>query len=184
MGWVDEEETKRSEESAKGYLKIVEGDNRFQLLTHCARSAVKWTGSKYEPAEEGDTNISIKGVCWVLQDGVIKKAELPYTATKAIRGLQEKPETSFDEFPMPYAVNLTAKNAGSKEVEYFLIASRKDTPIPEEILKELATKPSPEEMVEKMKEKAVSPAKVTTKNRDYPEMNESNNAESDLPFEL
>jgi len=34
--WVDKAEEKRDEERSKEYFKIVEGDNRFVLLSHCA----------------------------------------------------------------------------------------------------------------------------------------------------
>jgi len=159
MDWVDKKEAQTKD--GGDYFNIVEGDNRFQLLTHLAPQPLKWTGTKYEPAEEGDTGISIKGVGWVLQDGIIKLAKLPYTVVKAVRVLQNDEETRFEEFPMPYALNVKAQGAGTKEVEYNVIPSRKETPVPASVLTELAKKPTPEEMVEKMKNK-VSQAKVTT----------------------
>ena len=90
MNWVDEVKT------GGDYFEIKEGDNKIQLLTHASPLRLKWTGMKYEPAEEGDTNISIKGVCWVLQDGVVKLAKLPYTVVKAVRELQKDDDYSFD----------------------------------------------------------------------------------------
>lgn len=149
MDWVD----KKEQEQGKDYFDMVEGENRFQLLTHCAPQALKWTGTKYEPAEEGDTNISIKGVCWVLQDDVIKLAKLPYTVVKAIRALQNDPDYAFEEFPMPRVIKVNAKGAGTKEVEYSVIPSPKEVTVSKEVMEELAKKPTPEEMVEKMKGK-------------------------------
>lgn len=172
MNWVDEQEKKLAENS--NFFDIVEGDNRFQLLTYTAPFPLKWTGTTYEPAEEGDTDISIKGVCWVLQDGKIKLAKLPYTAVKQIKALMEDPDYAFDEFPMPRAVNLKAKNAKTKEVEYSLIPSPKETPISTEILEELAKKPTPEEVVEKEKGKKVeAPENVAATPEVHPE---------DIPF--
>lgn len=153
MSWIDEQEKKNAEEKSKDYFNVVEGDNRFQLLTHIAPYPVKWTGTKYEPAKEGDTDASIKGVCWVLQDGEIKSANLPYTAVKQIRELMQDPDYTFDSFPMPRLVNLKAKGAGTKEVDYLVVPSPKETPVSEEILAKLANKPTPEEMVEKLKGK-------------------------------
>lgn len=158
MDWVDAREAEHKETQGKDYFNIVEGENRFQLLTHCAPFAQKWTGSKYEPAEEGDTNISIKGVCWVLQDETIKLAKLPYTVVKAIRSLQNDPDYAFEEFPMPRVIKVNAKGAGTKEVEYSVIPSPKEIKVSKEILAELSKKPTPEEMVDKMKGK-VSPRK-------------------------
>lgn len=147
MDWVENMAPKGD------YFDVQEGDNRVQLLSHCAPLALKWTGSKYEPAEEGDTNVSIKGVCWVLQDGVIKSAKLPYTVVKAIRELMQDEDYAFSEFPMPRVINVKAKNAGSKEVEYQVVPAPKETEVSSEILEQLAAKPSPEEMVEKLKGK-------------------------------
>jgi len=161
MTWVDEREKAAQEEAGSGYFKIQEGDNRIQLLSHCAPYALKWTGSRYEPAEEEDTNKSWKGVCWVLQDGVIKSATLPYTVVKSIKELMQDDDYAFDEFPMPRMVNIRAVGAGTKEVVYNVIPSPKEAPVAAETLKELATKPTPEEMVEKMR--------GTEKKPDYPE---------------
>lgn len=170
MAWVDEVEVKQTGD----YFNIADGDNRIQLLTHCAPLPQVWDNAlkKYRPAEEGDKNISIKGVAWVLQDGVIKQAKLPYTVVKAIRELQNDQDYAFTEFPMPRMINIKAKNAGTKEVEYQVVPSPKETAIPKDILTELSAKPSPEDIVEKIKGK-VSQAKPV----DYPEPDES-----EIPF--
>lgn len=174
MEWVDQKEAEIKKASAEGYFDIVEGDNRIQLLTHCAAYPVKWTGSKYEPAQEGDTGVSIKGVCLVLHDGKIKDASLPYTVVKAVRELMQDPDYAFVEFPMPRLINIKAKNAGTKEVEYTVIPSPRETPVSAEILKELAQKPTPEEMVEKKK------GKVASGNLEKPQTEELN--PENIPF--
>lgn len=147
MDWIDEVKT------GGEFFDIKEGDNRFQLLSHLAPLALKWTGQKYEPAEEGDTNVSIKGVGWVLQDDVIKLAKLPYTVVKAIRELMNDEDYAFSDFPMPRLVNVKAKDAGTKEVTYTVVPSPKETEVSSEILEQLSQKPTPEEMVEKLKGK-------------------------------
>lgn len=176
MSWVDEIESRQSEDRSKDYFNIVEGDNRIQLLSHCAPLPQVWDNvtKKYRIAEDGDKNVSIKGVCWVLQDGVIKSAKLPYTVVKAVRELQNEPDYAFDTFPMPRMINIKAKNAGTKEVEYNVIASPKETVVSKEILAELANKPTPEEVVEKIKGK-VSQAKPV----EYPEADIN---PDDIPF--
>lgn len=153
MDWVDKQEKVNEEKRSEGYFSIEEGDNRIQLLTHCEPLPQKWTGQKYEVAQEGDTGVSIKGVCWVLQDGKIKEAKLPYTVVKAIRALQNDPDYQFEEFPMPRLINIKAKGAGTKEVEYSVIPSPKETTVTPEILAELKARPTPEELVEKLKGK-------------------------------
>lgn len=164
--WVDKQEEKVKAERSKDYFNIIEGKQNFVLLSHCAPLAQVWSGNKYRAAEEGDRNISIKGVCWVLQseDGIpyIKQAKMPYSIVRSIRELQQNPEWEF-ELPFPHTLTLGAKNAGTKEVEYSLTPSPKKIVIPAEILEELKKKPTPEEIVEKIKGKAddtkVSPSK-------------------------
>lgn len=177
MEWIDKREEQNKETQGKDYFNIVEGENRFQLLTHCAPQALKWTGTKYEPAEEGDTNVSIKGVCWVLQDEVIKLAKLPYTVVKAIRALQNDPDYAFEEFPMPRVIKVNAKGAGTKEVEYSVIPSPQIISTKAEVFLELKKKPTPEEMVEKMKGK-VSPRNQLTDQSSL--SNEAN--DQDIPW--
>ena len=148
--WVDQKEEKDAEERSKGYFKIQEGKQQFMLLSHFAPLAQVWTGSKYRAAEEGDTNVSMKGVCWVLQDGLVKQAKMPYTIVKAIRALRDDPEWGFT-LPFPHPLTLTAKGAGTKEVEYTLTPSPKVAPLSQEILDELAKKPTPEQIVDRIK---------------------------------
>lgn len=157
MDWADQ-----VEKSSGEYFKIQEGDNRIQLLSHLAPYALKWTGSRYEPADEGDQNVSHKGVGWVLQDGLIKSATLPYTVVRAIKELMNDPDYAFEEFPMPRLINIRAKGAGTKEVEYTVVPAPKEVEVSAEILAHLKEKMSPEDFVEKMRtsEKSkVSPEK-------------------------
>lgn len=159
--WVDEEMKRQEEVRSDLYFAIEEGDNRIQMLSHVAPFPQVWVQAekKYRPAVEGDTNVSIRGVCWVLQDGKIKEAKLPYTVVKAVRELMQDEEWSFEEFPMPRQINIKAKNAGTKEVEYTVIPSPKETKVDKAILEELAKKPTPEERVEALKGR-VAPKKT------------------------
>ncbi len=178
MNWVEDKEKEIEKAKEEGYFQIAEGDNRIQLLTHCAPLIQLYnpTTKKYEIAKEGDKGGSVKGVCWVLQDGKIKQAKLPYTVVKAIKDLMQDPDYAFEEFPMPRLINIKAKNAGTKEVEYSTIPSPKETAVSAEVLAELAKKPSPEEVIEKIKGK-------TSQRNDapLPEPEEDINPE-DVPF--
>lgn len=155
MNWVDE-----IHEGNSKFFKFVEGDNRIQLLSHLERYLLKWAVTQYVPAEEGDANISVKGVGYVLQDGQIKEATLPYTVVKAIRELMNDQDYAFEEFPMPRQINIKVKNAGKKEAEYVVVPSPKETQVPQEIIAELALKPDPAALVSQMRtrELAAKPA--------------------------
>lgn len=184
--WVEAQDKVNKEKRSKDYFNIEEGANRFVLLTHFARFAQVFDPGtkKYRPAEDGDAPESItpRGVCWVYQDGLVKLARFPYTVVKAVRALANDPEWDF-EYPFPHVVTLNAEGAGTKEVKYSVTPSPKIVPIPAEILAELAKKPSPEDMVEKMKEKAGvvagHGASASTGGFEYPK--EDVNPE-DIPF--
>lgn len=167
--WIDEVEKANSERQEGEYFKFSEGDNRIQLLTHCAQLIQRWNGSKYEVMIEGDSQEgrSIKGVCYVLQDNEVKLAFLPYSVVKQIRALQQDPDYAFTDFPMPRLINIKAKNAGSKEVEYSVIPSPKETKVAEAIMFKLEKKNTPESIVEAMKAKREG--KKVEKPIDYPE---------------
>lgn len=180
------DEVEKEVESKSGdYFKIVEGANRFILLSHIKPLAQVWDGSKYRIAEEGDKNVSVKGICWVLQketnvDGeeeyTIKQAKLPYTIVKEIKGISEDPDWDF-EFPFPYPITVTAKGAGTKEVKYSTNASPKKFEIPEQVTKDLAEKPTPEEIVEKIKA-----GKSDDKAPSAPDYPEEEIDPADIPF--
>lgn len=172
--WVDAQEEKIQSERSKDYFNIQEGANKFVLLSHCAPLAQVWDNAskRYRVAEEGEKNANIKGICWVLQDDVIKSAKLPYTVVKQIRALQQDPEWDF-QLPFPHTLTLNAKGAGTKEVEYTLNPSPKRMEIPEAILGELSKKLTPDELVEKIKGKVVSQGNTAEENApttmpDYP----------------
>lgn len=147
------------------------------LLTHCAQLAQVWNPveKKYEMAKEGDKNVSIKGICWVYQDGMVKSARLPYSVVKWVRALQDDPDWEFD-FPFPHILTVNAKNAGTKEVDYSTNVSPKKVYIPQNILDELSKKKSPEEIVQSIKDKYSVPE---PKSIEYPQ---SDISPDDIPF--
>lgn len=178
--WVEEQEKKNAENRSADYFNIEEGENKFVLLSHCAPLTQVFDPStkKYRVAEEGDKNVSIKGVCWVMQDEVIKQAKLPYTVVKAIKGYRDHEDWDF-KIPFLHPFTLVAKNAGTKEVEYTLNASPKQVEIPQHILDELAKKPTPEEIIEKIKGRSDEEPKAA----DYPEPEDEGLSSEDIPFD-
>lgn len=63
----------------------------------------------------------------------------------------------FEDVPMPYDITIMAKGAGSKEVEYTVVGARQNTPLTAEEVKEFESKPSLDEVIEKLKEKQGEP---------------------------
>lgn len=181
-GWVDKQEEANKEERSKGYFSIEEGKQQFVLLSHCAPLAQVFDGKKYRPAEEGDTNVSIKGLCWVLQEGLIKQAKFPYTLVKTIRGIQQDPEWEF-KLPFPHTFTLEAIGAGTKEVKYTLTPSPKKVEIPTEILAELKKKPTPEEIVDRIKGGKTTAKTGSEDNREAPPYPTEDINPDDIPFD-
>lgn len=88
---------------------------------------------------------SVKYVCYVLEYPTlqIKLAQLPWKVAKGIQDLQADPDYTFDEAPMPYDIKINATGAGTKEVQYSVIASPKREPVPVEILETLSKMSDP-----------------------------------------
>lgn len=185
--WVDKQDEKQKEERAKGYFNIVEGSQQFVLLSHLAPLPQVYEGGKYRAAVEGDDakKVKIRGVGWVLQDGLIKEAKLPYVIVKLIRGVQQDPEWDF-QIPFLHAFTLNAKNAGTKEVVYTLNPSPKKTTLSPEILEELKGKSSPDQIVERIKggSKQVSQGKPEEPKQEAPapDYPEEDIDPADIPF--
>ncbi len=106
--------------SSGEYLKIQEGDNRWRLMTEPI---------PHPGMYEGRANF--KWLCYVIdrRDGQVKPYFMPSVVFRQLENFQSDEEYAFEDFPMPYDVNLKAIKAGTKDVTYSLIASRKSTPI-------------------------------------------------------
>lgn len=104
--------------SSGGFFKFKEGDNRLRLMSECLPHTSVFDGKK-----------NFKWLCYVLdrRDGEIKAFFMPHKVYKSIEALQLDPEYAFEEVPMPYDINVKAKGAGTKEVEYTLLPARRAT---------------------------------------------------------
>lgn len=102
------------------YYKYREGDNKIRLMSMCLPHPGEYKGTK-----------TFKWLCYVLdrRDGKVKVHFMPHTVYKAIEAFQENPEYTFSDMPMPYDVNIRARGAGTKDVEYTVMPARKETPL-------------------------------------------------------
>lgn len=119
--------------SSGNSYKLKEGQNRIRLMSLCLAHPGEFKGTK-----------TFKWLCYVLdrRDQKVKPFFMAHTIYKAIEALQSEPDYAFVEVPMPYDLTITAKGAGTKEVEYSVIPARKETPLtPEEELKLEEMKP-------------------------------------------
>lgn len=102
------------------YLKLKEGANRLRLMSECLPHPGEYKGTK-----------TFKWLCYVIDrvDGKVKPFFMAHVVYKQIEALQMDPEYAFADVPMPYDVNVNAKGAGTKDVEYTVVAARKNTNI-------------------------------------------------------
>lgn len=101
-----------------GFYKYREGANRIRLMSPCLAHTSTFDGKK-----------NFKWLCYILdrRDGAIKPHFMPHTVYKQIEALQLNPDYAFSEVPMPYDLTVSAKGAGTKDVEYTLIPARHET---------------------------------------------------------
>jgi hypothetical protein len=126
------------------YFKVKEGANKIRLLSPCI---------PYKSEYKGQVNV--KFPAWIIDraDGVIKLYFMPQTILNAIGGLQMSDDFGFEEVPMPYDLTIMAKGAGTKEVEYTVVGARNNTPLTDAEQTDFNSKPSIDEVVQKLAEK-------------------------------
>ncbi len=97
---------------------------------------------------------NIKWMCWVLdyKDMEIKIAKLPHKVALQLQALQNNPDFSFSEAPLPYDTTINAKGAGTTKVEYMTMPAQ-IKPLPEDVMKNLEKKNSIEDIKDRMKTK-------------------------------
>jgi len=147
------------------WFKAEEGQNRMRLLSTSAICAKHFSQTGYKgicigvddncPGCKEGTKPSIKHLVWILdrKDDKMKLYNMPHKAFQQIVAYQKDPEWAFSDVPMPYDINLHAKNAGSTDVVYTIIPSPKQVPLEEAELAEVEKLTPTDIIVEKMKDK-------------------------------
>lgn len=130
------------------YLKIKEGGNRIRIMTDFIPHPSEFKGKK-----------TFKWLGYVIDrnDGQIKPYFMPHSIHKILEDLQESDDYAFDETPMPYDVTITAKGAGTIDVEYSLMPAKKETPLTPEERNALDAKMPLEELRAALKSKTETP---------------------------
>ena len=150
--------------SESSWYKPIEGDNKMRILSTPWINVSRYKyGACYDGAEYckkenlGKTDsLSYKWLTWIIDrtDGKQKLYNMPFSVTKALTALKTNEEYCFDDFPMPYDVTICVKGAGTKEVEYSIVPSRKEAPVTADELQELSKQSPVEDVIEAMKEKS------------------------------
>lgn len=135
------------------WFKFQEGENSFRVLEEPEMIFEKFkVGICYtDCGYEGST----KFMTYVLDraDGKIKIAKLPYKIGTIIAGYETDEDYAFDGFPMDFDVKVTAKNAGTKEVDYTVTPRPTREPVDADTAKQLLEMNRIVDVIERMKEK-------------------------------
>ena len=132
MSFADEiKQAERDGAVSGGAFKPQEGANRLRIVDGPLRDEVEF--------KEG------KKVRWFVliidrADGIVKTWSMPHSIAKMIRDLQQSEDYGFERTPLPYDVTLTAKGAGTIDVEYSVMPAKKETPLTDEELVAIALK--------------------------------------------
>lgn len=197
------EQFPRSSGGNLDYFNIEEGnDNVCRVLTPGAVYATHFMGKGtkapvcygYEKGcpvreknDEGKlTNVhadtSVRFVMFVLdrRDGKVKTGFFPYSVVKQIGALQKNPDYQFQDLPMPYDIRITYNREESNANKYRVEYKPNGPELTEEQTNELNEKMSsrtPEDIVQRMKEKQIeddkrsgrwiSPEEVTKESGNY-----------------
>ena len=181
------------------YYRVGEGKNRVRILSplfpfashfvsktsapitcigkeDCAECKKIVKVKQKDGSEKEQENMpSVKFMCHVLDynDGQIKLAQFPLTIFLALRDLQNDPEWSFNELPMPYDITINAEDAGTTSVKYGVVASPKREPIAKEVADKLFKLHTPDQikaaMIVKQKKAVGLVAAEPTEKVEYPE---------------
>ena len=182
MGFKDDVE----QSSSGDYYKFAEGENKLRILSEPVkkvsrfRYGICYEGAPYCTDLPDGEKLSVKFACWAIdrKSGRQVILDLPMTVAKPLKELMVSEEYGFEDFPMPYDITVKAVGAGTKEVEYSVIAARKNSELTQEELDEFAKKTPITEILEKQKEKARAQNSTPVESGEMP----ADEPVGDIPF--
>lgn len=128
------------------FYKLQEGSNRMRIMTDFERVESIQRGSKYagivsekNKPQDGDKT-TLRSWAWAIirnesGDDEFKIVQFGSTILNQIVAFMDSKDYGFQKFPMPYDIDIKAKGAGTKEVEYTVIPARQNTDLTEQELK-------------------------------------------------
>lgn len=155
---------------SSNYYNVEDGsDNIVRVLTPGAvyaqyyfgqgiKSVISYGYDKGDPRGKSDERKMIKYAMYVLdrKDNKIKLATFSYSVVKGIGDLQKNPDYQFEELPMPYDIRITYNKEEVPASKYKVSFKPNSVLLTQEQLNELKEKMderTPEQIVERMKEK-------------------------------
>lgn len=90
-------------------------------------------------------------LAYVVSDEVVKKWKMPMIVYEQLAELQENTRANFDGFPMPYKLEVSVKNAGTKDVKYIVMAGG-DASVTDDLARKLAELESMPKVIKAMQD--------------------------------
>lgn len=139
-----------------------------------------------DPNDVRYPSLSIRWMTWayLYNDSSFVIFDMPNPIASEIRAFQSSDEYKFTEWPMPFDVSITVKNAGKTTVEYSVLAARQNTEIPADIMEEFAKQTPIQQIKEKLqaKQKDKTEGRVTAGQADPIEYPQDDINAEDIPF--
>lgn len=148
------------------FFNIKEGDNKMRILAEPKliverfKYGICYKGAEYcqkEALERDKARLQYRYLTWIVDrlDGKVKLFKMPYIVAKTLVGLKQAVDEGygFEDFPMPYDINLKAQNAGTKQVNYSLLPKKESTPITEYEQIDFEKQTEISDIIERMKQK-------------------------------
>lgn len=169
--------------NTSSFYKFKEGDNKLRIMSepmiqvsrygygicyegapYCQKETLdKEYAAAVEKAKAAGTdpkkvprpNLSKKWMAWAIDrsTGDLVLLTMSYTISKELMEAKGSDEAGFQGWPMPFDINIKAKGAGKKEVEYTLICSRQSVPVTDEEAKLMEKVTPVDQILGRMKEK-------------------------------
>jgi hypothetical protein len=161
------------------FYKFVVGENKIRLMSVPVKVKQVWKEDHFEFVGD-DVQVAPKYWAWAIirETSEMKIVKLPYSVVKLLQQLMAQEEYSFENYPMPYDLTITATGE-DKERRYTVTAARKNTDITAEETEEISRKTKIEDILQKMKDKANAGKETSVKAEkdfaglDYPPFEES-----------
>ena len=168
MSFEDQvEEVRQSMPSSDEWFKPKEGSNRMRIAvepvinTWRYKYGICYEGCGYcdkKQLEADGANVTVRFLTYIIDrdDGnQLKLYQMPYKVAKQLIEFKRDDEDGygFEEFPMPYDVNIKTENPGTKEVIYTVMPAKNETELTEAEKEVIEEQKPVEEIIESMKKK-------------------------------
>ncbi len=168
---IQKEAASRSEYTSDFY-KIQEGANNMRIMTDFVKvETITKPGGKYGGVltETNKPNITkdpkttdktrLQGWAWAIIRGKtraedeFKVVQFGNKILTQLVALRSNPDYGFETMPMPYDININAKNAGDITVEYTVMGARQNTEVTADEMEAMNKKKSVQAIVQAMTDK-------------------------------